>query len=105
MGRLVVLGNFSFPNVCFETHFMRCNAQNIGEEEENVFNKFWDVKNIEAKENCVIHNFEIIFYINGQRYLTKLLCKPVYEFLVDNFMVREERLEKIKSSFDLREFN
>ena len=54
----IILGNSSFTNVCFETHSMRCNIENIGQEAENlesVLNKCWSVENIETKNHCVIH--------------------------------------------------
>ena len=47
----VTLEDFSFTSVCFETHSMRCNTENIGQEAKNlesVLNKFWSVENIEA---------------------------------------------------------
>ena len=50
----VTLGNYSFTSVCFETHSMLCNVENIGEGAENlesVLNKFWSVENIEAKDS------------------------------------------------------
>ena len=54
----ITLGNSSFTSVCFETHSMRCNIENIGQEAENlesVLNKFCSVENIETKNHCVIH--------------------------------------------------
>ena len=48
------LGNSSFTSVCFETHSMRCNVENIAEGADNlesVLNKFWSLENIEAKDN------------------------------------------------------
>ena len=62
----ITLGNSSFTSVCFETHSMRCNVENIRQKAENlesVLNKFWSVENIEAKDNCVIHEFENLFFI------------------------------------------
>ena len=94
------LGNSSFTSVCFETHSMRCNVENIGEGAENlesVLNKFWSVENVEAKDNCVIHDFEKYIFHNGQRYVTKLSSRPGHEFLLDNFSVREQRLIKLKN--------
>ena len=94
------LGNSFFTSVCFETHSMRCNIENIGEGTENlesVLNKFWSVENIEAKDNCVIHDFEQYIFHNGQRYVTKLPFRPSHEFLPDNFSVCEQRLKKLKN--------
>ena len=57
----ITLGNSSFTCVCFETHSMRCNVENIGEGAENldsVLNNFRSAENIEAQDNCVIHDFE-----------------------------------------------
>ena len=54
----ITLGNSFFTSVCFETHSMRCNIENIGQEAENlesVLNKFCSVENIETKNHCVIH--------------------------------------------------
>ena len=54
----ITLGDSSFTSVCFETHSMRCNIENIGQEVENLEsarNKFWIVENIETKNHCVIH--------------------------------------------------
>ena len=54
----ITLGNSSFTSVCFETHSMRCNIENIGQKAENlesVLNKFCSVENIETKNHCVIH--------------------------------------------------
>ena len=54
----ITLGNSSFTSVCFETHSMRCNIENIGQEAENLesaLNKFCSVENIETKNHCVIH--------------------------------------------------
>ena len=45
---IITLGNSSSNSVSFETHFMCCNIENIGEGEENlksVLNKFWCVEN------------------------------------------------------------
>ena len=96
----ITLGNSSFTSVCFETHSMRCNIENIGQETENlesVLNKFWSVENIETKDNCVIHDFEKYIFHNGQRYVTKLPFRPGHEFLPDNFSVCEQRLKKLKN--------
>ena len=71
----ITLGNSSFTSSCFETHSMRCNIENIGQEAENlesVLNKFWNVENIETKDNCVIHDFEKYIFHSGQRYVTKI---------------------------------
>ena len=84
LGGPITLGNSSFTSVCFETHSMRCNIENIGQETENlesVLNKFWSVENIETKDNCVIHDFEKCIFHNGQRYVTKLPFRPGHEFL------------------------
>ena len=97
---LITLGNSSFTSVCFETHSMRCSVENIGEETENlesVLNKFWSVENIEAKDNCVIHDFKKYIFHNGQRYVTKLPFRSGHEFLPDNFSVCEQRLKKLKN--------
>ena len=54
----ITLGISSFNSVCFETHSMRCNTENVGQEAENlesVLNKFCSVENIETKNHCVIH--------------------------------------------------
>ena len=54
----ITLGNSSFTRVCFETHSMRCNIENIAQEAENlesVLNKFWSVENIQTKNYCVIN--------------------------------------------------
>ena len=54
----ITLGNSSFTRVCFETHSMRCNIENIEQEAENlesVLNKFWSVENIQTKNYCVIN--------------------------------------------------
>ena len=62
----ITLRNSSFTNVCFETHSMHCNIENIGQEAENlesVLSKFWSVENIETKDNCVIHDFEKYIFI------------------------------------------
>ena len=70
----ITLGNSSFTSVCFETHSMRCNTENVGQEAENlesVLNKFWSVENIETKNHCVIHYFEKYVFHNRQRYVTK----------------------------------
>ena len=70
----ITLGSCSFSSLCFETHSMRCNVENIEEGAENlesVLNKFWNVRNIEAKDNCVIHDFEKYIFHNGQIYVTK----------------------------------
>ena len=72
---LITLGNSSFTSSCFETHSMHCNIENIGQEAENlesVLNKFWNVENIETKDNCVIHDFEKYIFHSGQRYVTKI---------------------------------
>ena len=40
----IALGSSSFISVCFETHSIRCNIENVGQEVENlesVLNKFW----------------------------------------------------------------
>ena len=75
MSGLITLGNSSFTSSCFETHSMHCNIENIGQEAENlesVLNKFWNVENIETKDNCVIHDFEKYIFHSGQRYVTKI---------------------------------
>ena len=72
---LITLGNSSFTSSCFETHSMHCNIETIGQEAENlesVLNKFWNVENIETKDNCVIHDFEKYIFHSGQRYVTKI---------------------------------
>ena len=72
---LITLGNSSFTSSCFETHSMHCNIENIGQEAENlesVLNTFWNVENIETKDNCVIHDFEKYIFHSGQRYVTKI---------------------------------
>ena len=72
---LITLGNSSFTSSCFETHSMHCNIENIGQEAENlesVLNKFWNVENIETKDNCMIHDFEKYIFHSGQRYVTKI---------------------------------
>ena len=71
----ITLGNSSFTSSCFETHSMHCNIENIGQEAENlesVLNKFWNVENIETKDNCMIHDFEKYIFHSGQRYVTKI---------------------------------
>ena len=71
----VTMGNSSFTSVCFETHSMRYNAENVGKEAENlesVLNKFRSVENIETKNHCVIHYFEKYVFHNQQRYVTKI---------------------------------
>ena len=71
----ITLGNSSFTSVCFETHSMRCNIENVGQEAENlesVLNKFWSVENIETKNHCVIHYFEKYVFHNRQRYVTTI---------------------------------
>ena len=71
----ITLGNSSFTSSCFETHSMHCNIENIGQEAENlesVLNKFWNVENIETKDNCVIHDFEKYIFHSGQTYVTKI---------------------------------
>ena len=93
----ITLGNSSFIRVCFETHSLRCNIENIGQETENlesVLNKFWCVENIESKGNCLIHRFEKYIFHNGQKYVTKLPFRPGHEFLPDNCSVCEQRLKK-----------
>ena len=72
---LITLGNSSFTSSCFETHSMHCNIENIAQEAENlesVLNKFWNVENIETKDNCVIHDFGKYIFHSGQRYVTKI---------------------------------
>ena len=72
---LITLGNSPFTSSCFETHSMHCNIENIGQEAENlesVLNKFWNVENIETKDNCMIHDFEKYIFHSGQRYVTKI---------------------------------
>ena len=79
---------------------MYCNVENIGEGAENlesVLNKFWSAENKEAKDNCVIHDFEKYILHNGQRYVTKLPFRPGHEFLPENFSVCEQRLKKLKN--------
>ena len=79
---------------------MYCNVENIGEGAENlesVLNKFWSAENKEAKDNCVIHDFEKYIFHNRQRYVTKSPFRPGHEFLPDNFSVCEQRLEKLKN--------
>ena len=79
LSRPITLGNSSFTRVCFETHSMPCNIENIGQEAgnlESVLNKFWCVENIESKGNCLIHGFEKYNFHNGQRYVTKLPFGP-----------------------------
>ena len=96
----ITLGNSSFTSVCFETHSMRCNTENVGQEAENlesVLNKFWCGENSGTKDNCVIHDFEKYIFHNGQRYVTKLPFRPGHEFLPDNFSVCEQRLKKLKN--------
>ena len=71
----ITLRNSSFTNVCFETHSMHCNIENIGQEAENlesVLSKFWSVENIETKDNRVIHDFEKYIFHNGQRCVTEI---------------------------------
>ena len=71
----ITLGISSFNSVCFETHSMRCNTENVGQKAENlesVLNKFWSVENIETKNHCVIHYFEKDVFHNWQRYVTKI---------------------------------
>ena len=63
------------------------------------------VENIEAKDNCVIHDFEKYVFHNGQRYVTKLAFRPGHEILPDNVSVCEQRLKKLKKSFDVRKLN
>ena len=96
----IALGSSSFISVCFETHSIRCNIENVGQEAENlesVLNKFWCGENSGTKDNCVIHDFEKYIFHNGQRYVTKLPFRPGHEFLPDNFSVFEQRLEKLKN--------
>ena len=96
----ITLGNSSFTSVCFKAHSTRCNVENIGEGAkylESVLNKFWSAENIEAKDNCVIHDLEEYIFHNGQRYVTKLLFRPGHEFLPDNFLACEQRLKKLKN--------
>ena len=96
----ISLGNSPFTSVYFETHSMRCNVENMGEGAENlesVLNKFWSVENVEAKDNCVIHDFEKYIFHNGQKCVTKLPFRPGQEFLPDNFSVCEQRLIKLKN--------
>ena len=79
---------------------MHCNVENIGKAAENLesfLNKFWSVENIEAKDNCVIHDFEKYIFHNGQRHVTKLPFRPGHEFLPDNFSVCKQRLKKLKN--------
>ena len=59
-------------------------------------NKFWSVENIEAKYNCVIHDFKKYIFHDGQRYVTKLPFKLDHELLSDNFSLCEQRLEELK---------
>ena len=64
----ITLGNSSFTSVCSET----CSIENTGHEPENlesVLNGFWSAENIEAKDNCVIHDFEKYTFHKGQNYL------------------------------------
>ena len=71
---------------------MHCNVENIGKAAENLesfLNKFWSVENIEAKDNCVIDDFEKCIFYNRQKYVTKLPFRPGHEFLPDNFSVCE----------------
>ena len=102
------LRNSSFTSVCFETHPMRCNVENIRKEAENlerVLNKFWSEENIEAKNNFVIPDFEKYIFHNGQRYVTKLHFRPGHEFLRDNFSVCEQlklKLKKLKINLKLK---
>ena len=89
----ITLGNSSFTS---ETHSIRCNVENIGQKAENlesVLNKFWSVENIEAKDNCVIHDFEKYIFHNGQKYVTKLAFRAGPEFLSVNFSVCEQGLK------------
>ena len=88
----ITLGNSSLTSVCFETHSMRCNVENNGEEAENlesVLKKFWCVEGIEAKDNCVIHDFEKYIFHNGQRYVRKLPFRPGHGFFKKSFDVRK----------------
>ena len=65
----ITLRSSSFTSVCFETYSMCCNVENIGKGVENVervLNKFWSVENIEAKDNCVIHDFENTVFITDK---------------------------------------
>ena len=84
----ITLGSSSFTSVCFETHSIRCNIENVGQEAESlesILNKFSCVENSGTKDNCVIHDFEKYIFHNGQRYVTKLPFRPGHEFLPDIF--------------------
>ena len=80
----VTLGSSSFTSVCFETHPMRCNPENVGQETENlesVLTKFWSVENIETKNHCVIHFFEKYVFHNWQKYVTKFTFMNFYQII------------------------
>ena len=71
----ITSGNSPFANVCFDTHSMRCNIENVGQEAEileSVSNNFWKVENIETKDYCVIHDFERYIFHNGQKICDKI---------------------------------
>ena len=92
--------NSFFTSVCLETHSIHWNIENVGQEAkilESVLNKFWSAENIEAKDNCVIRDSEEYIFHSRRRYMTKLLFRPIHEFLPDYFSVYEQRLKKLKN--------
>ena len=48
------------------------------------------VENIEAKDDCLIQDFEKYIFLDGQKHRTKLTFRPGHEFLPDNFSVRKK---------------
>ena len=88
-----------FTSVCLETHCIRWNIENIGQEVKNlesVLNKFWSAENIKAKDNCVIHDFEEYIFHNRRRYMTKLPFRPIHEFLPNYFLCVNKDLKNWK---------
>ena len=69
----ITLGNSSFTSVCFETHSMRCNVENIRKEVEHlesVLNKFWRQKILKVKiiaGSMISNNIFFITVMNFHR--------------------------------------
>ena len=67
---------------------MHSTVERTLKEDENLKQKltrFWEIKNVNPFDECVINQFEKDIVFNGERYVMRFSFKEDHDLLADNF--------------------
>ena len=78
---------------------MRCTVMRTLEENDDLKQKpslFWEIKNVNLFDECVINQLEKDIVFNGDRHVARFPIKEDHDLLADNFKTSEVRLKNFK---------